>query len=339
MITRRAAIISIAGAVASARAACGQTDNTIKLAINPAIYAYLPIFLAVDKGYFSQNGVELSITKYTASSTTQMPLLARGDIDIAPAVGSAALFNQFAEGFNVRLISALIATRANWPDSTWVLCRQELWDSGTMKQPSDMKGKMVDGGPDGSPIMFLTSQALIAGKLSTSDVIYSQKFRTPPDLFGAFRNKAVDILGAPEPIAAQLEAEGLAHRWLSAKDIAPWFQETFLAANPDFLSKKPDLAKRFLKAYLAGARDVIAVGPSWTPELLKTTSNWSGLNNDILSRIPGPVFPGENGNIDKASLQRQQQFWIDQGKVKSPQPIDALLDLKYLNDAVREMKG
>jgi NitT/TauT family transport system substrate-binding protein len=338
MITRREAILSIAGAMVATRAARGQSDNTVKLAINPSIYAYLPIFLAIDKGYFAQNGVELALTKYTGSSTSQMPLLARGDIDIAPAVGSAALFNQFEQGFNVRLITALIAPRENWHDSTWVLCRKDLWDSGTMKQPSDIRGKMVDGGPDGSPIMFLTSQVLIAGKLTTSDVVYSQKFRTPPDFVAAFRNKAVDILGAPEPVAAQLEGEGLAHRWLSAKDVAPWFQETFLAGNPDFLAKKPDLAKQFLKAYLAGARDVVAAGPRWTPELLKTTANWSGLKDDILSRIPGPVFPGEDGKIDKGSLERQQKFWIDQGKVQAPQPIDALLDLKHLSAAIAEMK-
>lgn len=339
MITRRTAICSLAGVLVCRQGRAQASLESVKLAINPSVYAYLPLYVAIDKGYFRANGIEVLISKYTGSATTQLPLLARGDLDFSPVVGSAALFNQFEQGFNIKLVTALIGVRKGWHDSTWILCRKALWDTGVMKNATDMKGKRVDGGPEGSPIMFLTSQALRTGQLSTADVTYSQKFRGPSDFLGAFRNNAVDVLGAPEPLAAQLEAEGLAHRWLSASDFAPWFQETFLAANPDFLVKRPDAAKRFIKGYLSGARDVLEAGPRWTAEMLTITSTWSGLKHDVLTRIPGPVFPGEGGRIDQDSLVRQQRFWLEQGKVKSLLPVSAMVDTTHLDAAAAELRS
>ena len=341
MLHRRAALLATAAALlAPASRARGQAAarEKVRLALNPSVYRpYLPLFLAVDKGYFAEAGVEIELTRYNGSSTSQLPLLARGDIDIAPAVGSAAFFNQYSEGFRLRLITALISPRAGWHDSTWVLVRKALWDASAVRAPADLRGRMVDGGADGSPSMFLTNQALSAGGLTPADVRYTERFRTPPDFLAAFRNGAADVLSAPEPVAAQLEAEGLAHRWLSARDLAPWFQETFLAASPTFLERRRPVARNFLMAYLKGAAEVTACNGQWTPELRQTVSRWSGVPDLHLSLIDGPVYPGDRGEIDTELLARQQQYWVAQGKVRSPVAITEITDTTILRDARQAM--
>ena len=56
------------------------------------------------------------------------------------------------------------------------------------------------------------------GGLTTNDVHYSQKFRDPPNWLTAFRNKAVDVQGLPEPIAT---------KWSSINNASVAHQEDF----------------------------------------------------------------------------------------------------------------
>jgi ABC-type nitrate/sulfonate/bicarbonate transport system substrate-binding protein len=52
-------------AAGSLPAAADQRDR-VRLAMNPGVYSFLPIFLAVDKGYFAKQNVDVQITRLTA---------------------------------------------------------------------------------------------------------------------------------------------------------------------------------------------------------------------------------------------------------------------------------
>ena len=45
-----------------------------------------------------------------------MPLLARGDLEIAPIAVSGAFFNQFTAGFDIKLIASASTTQSGWQD-------------------------------------------------------------------------------------------------------------------------------------------------------------------------------------------------------------------------------
>lgn len=306
-------------------------DKAINISVNPAVYAYLPFYVGVEKGFFADEGLQLNVIKYSGSATTQLPMLARGDLDISPTVLGTAFFNQFAEGFNVKIIASVQEAKAGWHDSTWILVRKGIADK--VVNFGDLKGLRIDGGPQGSPIMQLTKLALAAGGLTKNDVTYTEKFRAPPDFFGAFRNDAVDVLSAPEPVATQLETEGLAVRWKSISDIKPGWQELFLGASPDYVKTCPAETTKFLRAFLRAADFVAKAGPHWTPEIKAIASKWTGLPEATLAGIGGPTYVGQLGAVDMDNVAYQYEFWRKDGSIRGTVEIADIVDMTALREA------
>ena len=117
----------------------------------------------MDAGYFRDEGIDLQLTPNNGSSTAFLPMLARGDFDLGTANPSPAFFNQFSAGFNVVLLAGQTGSHAGWHDTTWLMVRQDLWDSKTIRVPADLKGKIADGANVGSPIDFLLKQTIRNG--------------------------------------------------------------------------------------------------------------------------------------------------------------------------------
>ncbi len=316
----------------------GAQADVVRVALSLTTYSNLPLFLAADKGYFRDAGLDVQLSGFGGSSTAQIPRLARGDTDMLALALGPAFFNQFSGGFNIKLLATLEAERTGWNNTSWLSVRQDLWDSKTIRQPKDLRGKVVDGAAEGSPLDLLALTAIQQGGLTTSDVHYSQKFRDPPNWLTAFRNKAVDVQGLPEPIATQMEIQKIAHKWIGLSNVAPWFNEEFIAASPSFARDHHDAVVRFLRAYLRAVRDVQHSNGKWTPEMVTSLAKWTSLPESTIRQIPGPAFPGD-GSINNASVAHQEDFWHDRGLVPAIVPPGAFIDSQSLTEAMTRGRG
>jgi NitT/TauT family transport system substrate-binding protein len=306
----------------------------VRVGMNLSTYNNLPIFLAIDKGYFKDAGLDVEVQPFNTSSTAQIPKLARGDSDIMPLALGPAFFNQFSEGFNVKLIAAQSSQRRGWNDTSWLIVRQDLWDAKTIRRTQDLRGKNIDGVAPGSPLDFLALTAVENGGLTTGDVGYTNKFRDAPSWLTALRNRAVDVQGVPEPVATEVEAEKLGHKWIGISAVAPWFNEGYIAASASFSRDHHDQVVRFLRAYLRAARDINRTGGKWTPELVSSVAKWTQLPENIIRQIPGPAYPGDS-RIDLSSVARQEEFWHTRGLVPTVVPAESIVDTTALNEAFR----
>ena len=311
--------------------------DRIRLSLSPGNYAWLPIFLAVDRGYFTQQNLDVQITKYNGSSTTQIPIIARGDLDITPVVLGPALFNQYSQGFDVTLISSVSQAHPGWEGATWLTVRQDLWDAGTIRKATDLKGKNVDTSAVGTPGDFLLREALRQAKVAFADVNVSYKLRAPQDWFAAFRNKAIDVVNCVEPVCAQLQDQGIAHKWITYNDVIPWFQDAYFAASAGFLKQHPDVVRRFLIAFLKGAQDVDRSGGKWTQPMLDEIAKWSGLPMSDVQNIPGPNYVGQFGAVDASAIARVQDILVAAGAVQARVPVERMVDTSQLTAARRAL--
>jgi ABC-type nitrate/sulfonate/bicarbonate transport system substrate-binding protein len=309
--------------------------DTVRVALNFSTYTYLPIFLAVDKGYFIEQRLNVVVSPYQGSSTFNVPRLARGDLDLSPMVLSPGFFNQGGQGFDVQLIAALTEAHHGWNDTTWIVVRQDLWDSNAVRTLADLRGKRLDGVAAGSLVDYLMRLALAKARIPLSAVTYTNKINDNASIYAALRNHAVDVLGNTEVIVTQLEQQKLAHRWLTTNDIAPGVQESFLAASAPFLKNHRDAAKRFLMGYLRAAHEIEATGGTWTPELVRTVAKWSQLSEEVIRSVPGPAY--NSLGLKPDSVERQQKFWVDAGLVQTPAAIATLVDGTILADARRAL--
>lgn len=330
---RNAAIATlVAPLAAGAIPATAQGLTPVKVALNLSTYSNLPFFLAADKGYFRAAGLDLQVQSFSTSSTAQMPLLARGDVDLMPLALGPAFFNGFSEGFDVKLVASLSSPRRGWNDTTWLVVRQDLWDAKAIRTLKDLRGKSIDGVAPGSPIDFLALTAVAAAGLGQTDVTYTNKFRDAPSWISALRNKAVDVQGVPEPVATQVETQKLGHKWLGMSTLAPWFHESFVAVSANFARNHPNEIVAFLRALLRANREIDAGNGKWTPDLVASEVKWTQQTESVIQAIPGPAYPG-NGNVDMDSVARQQAVWHKRGLVATITPVDKFVDTESIRRA------
>ncbi len=335
---QRFALAALAAALAggpSRASAQESAPDKVRIALNFTTYTYLPIFLAIDKGYFTEQHLDVEVTQYQGSSVVNVPRLARGDLDLSPMVLSPGFFNQGSQGFSVQLIAALTEAHQGWNDATWIVVRQDLWDSKALRTLDDLRGKRIDGVSSGSLVDYLVRIALAKGRIPLSAVTYTNKINDSASVFAALHNRAIDVLGNTEVTVTALEQQKLAHKWLTTNDIAPGLQESFLAASPQFLKGHRDAAKRFLMGYLKAAHEIEVTKGAWTPELVRTVAKWSQLSEEVIRSVPGPAYNSLGLKLE--SIDRQQKFWTALGLVQTPAALSSLVDPTILADARRAL--
>ena len=325
-------------ALALGPALAAQAQDKMKVSFNPQIYSWLPFFLAIDKGYFKAEKLDVEAITYGGSALSQIPMLARGDQDVAGMVTGPGFFNQYSQGFGIKLIASNAQGKDGWNDTSWLMVRKDLWDTGKIKTFADMKGYKVEGGPKGSPVYLTTTEAMKQGGLTMKDVEFTERLRAVTDALPIFKNKAADFLSIVEPIVTRLEVDGLAVRWKASYEVMPWFQESYLAANPKYLEANRDAVKRFLRAYMKACQDITAGNGKWTDETLNATVKWSKFPKAVIEKIKGPQHCGQYGRIDTASIERQQDTWIAAGMVKEKTPLSKMVDTSIIDEVRKEMK-
>ena len=301
--------------------------DVVRIMFNPGIYDALPLMLAVDKGYFAAENLDVRVTKFPGSLGLVVPYLARGDIDFAPQVMGPAFFNQYSQGFGVKIVATLDETHKGWNDTVYFMVRQDLWDSKKIRKPSDLRGMKLPK-PNGSPNDFLTIEILAKAGLTVAQVQMNVLLTGTTSFLPSVINKVYDALSVPEPLATQMQKQGVAHKWLGYQDVIPYYQTGYLAVSPAFAKDHHDAAERFVKAYMRACRDIAATNGKWTPELIDIEAKWSGQSRDVIAAIPGPAYPGV-GKISNESITRQQNLWLSLGMMKTPVPVSAIIDESY----------
>jgi NitT/TauT family transport system substrate-binding protein len=302
--------------------------DVVRLMFNPNIYDELPFMVAIDKGYFTDEHLDVRVTKALGSLGLVVPYLARGDIDFAPQVMGPSFFNQYGEGFGVKIIAPLDEAHEGWHDTVYFMVRQDLWDSKAIRKPADLRGKRLVK-PNGTPNDLLAFDILAKAGLTMANVTMDVGITgATTNFLPAMRNKQFDAMSIPEPIATAFEKQGIAHRWLSYQDVLPDFQTAYLAISPVFAKEHHDAALRFVRAYMRACRDIAAAKGKWTPDMIESEAKWSGQNRSVFEAIPGPTYPGV-GKINPDSIRRQQELWLTIGMMKKPVPIAALIDESY----------
>ena len=169
IVRRFVVTLGALGLLIPALAGTTQADaplTTVRFALNPHFITYVAMFDAIEKGYFKDAGIDLQVAKYSTSATSQIPRLARGDLDITAVVPGPGLYNQFDQGFDIKIVASVDEPRAGYLDGSVLVVRKDLWDAGTIRKPADLAGKNIDGAFAGSPISLLTLQAIAAGNLT-----------------------------------------------------------------------------------------------------------------------------------------------------------------------------
>ena len=313
----------------------------VKVGINGVI-SDAAFFIAERKGYFREQDIAVKFVPFDAGPKMIAPLGA-GQLDVAAGASSAGLYNASARGIDVRIVADKGSAPPQY-DYMPMLVRKQLVDSGKVRTYADLKGlKIAEAGEGGSPGSTL-NEALKKGGLAYNDV--NHVYMGYPQHVPALANGAVDASITTEPSATQAIASGAAVRFSDDK-LYPGQQIAVLLYGGDFIRKRPDVAKRFMVAYVKAARfyndalkDGHFAGPNAT-ELIGMLVQETNVKDAELYRRMTPNGINPDGHVNLDSLKRDFAFYNEQGylegKAKDPATMNAVVDQSFVDAALKTL--
>jgi NitT/TauT family transport system substrate-binding protein len=295
-------------------------------------------YLAIENGYFAEQGIEVEATRFNNTAEMTAPLAA-GQLDVGTGATSAGLFNAMGRGLDLRIVADHGYSAPGRPVNALVV-RRDLVDGGEFRSAADLRNRRL-GIPSTTVGAMTDVRAYVAdGGLSLSDVRVDE---VPfPDMLPAIANRSIDAAVAVEPFLTLLVQRGLGvvSRW--DYEVNPDHQVAVVLYGPAFGREQPDVARRWMVAYLRGVRyfnDAFVRGDAAARErTIDALTKWTIMTDRALYDSITVMALDPDGGVRLPSLRADQEFFVQQGYQDRPIDLDAIVDLQYVQYA-RQMLG
>lgn len=294
----------------------------------------IAFYLARDNGYFNDEGIDVNFTVFD-SGAKEIASLGTGEIDVGSGAASAGLYNAIARGIGIRIVADKGHTEPGCGYQS-LMVRKDLVESGEFKGLKDLKGKRLGFAAPGVAVLSAANEAAKAGGLQFSDI--TPVFLNFPAQIAAFRAKAIDASIMPEPGATLLLASGYGVRFMSSEKFYPYDQITMVFYSEKFSRDKPELAVKFMRAYLRGVRtfkDAVRDGKlrgAGAAQVIKTMAKYFNIKAELIAKMYSQALDPD-GNLQLASLQKDLDFFRSQKLVTSPVKLSEAVDLSFARKA------
>lgn len=331
MLRQGVAILLLFGFFAPAAQA---QDQTVTVQLVRSI-GQAPYYIAVQKGYFAQEGIKLQSGDVRSALDTVAPMAA-GQLDVGIGALTAGFFNAAHRGFDLRIVAALGIQGPVM--ATQTLIRTALWNDGTIRSGKDFRGhKIAINAPGDITKYFL---ALIAkkyhmtlGDMNVTPIGFAEQVV-------AFKNGAIDAGFLPEPLSTTVQMAGTAVFDRADAGVAEGTLTTFVFFSTKFMHDRPKVALGFLRAMVRGARD--AQGPYLkNPAIAASIAQQTGLKVEAIERAT-PYAIDPNLDIAKYENQLRQQETVhrENGDLNYREPLafDTMIDASLIHEADASLK-
>jgi NitT/TauT family transport system substrate-binding protein len=294
-------------------------------------------WLAQDGGYLRDQGLDFVNTAFT-NAPDQISPLANGQLDVGGGAISAGLFNAIARGIPLKAVADKASDRPGH-GTVGLLVRQDLWDSGKIVSPADVKGLRIGIASKGVAVETSLNNFLQTGGISVQDLdVVALSF---PDQVTALAQGGIDLALTPEPSLTTAAARGFAHIWLRSDAMLAGHITAALMYSPKFAAEQTSLAQRLMVAYLHGVRDYndaffknVAGARS---KAIEAFIKYTPLKDPaVYEQI---VYTGldPDGKIPLDSLEKDQEYFVGSAQQQQRINLGDVLDMSFAEDAVRRL--
>ncbi|MCO5098755.1 MAG: ABC transporter substrate-binding protein [Rhodocyclaceae bacterium] len=295
-----------------------------------------PFFIADKRGYFEHEGIKVA---FSILRDVIAPL-GTGQLDVGATSTSAGLYNAVERGINVKIVADKGSTPPGYGYQP-ILVRKDLIESGKVKTFADFKGLKVAGFNKGSASMSTLNEALAIGGLKLSDI--NVVFMPFPQHVLALANGAVDASITVEPLATEAVKRGAAVRFASDDVIYPNHQLAVVMYGGDFIRDQPEVAKKFMRAYIRGVRyyndalkDGRLAGPN-AEDVIAMLTEYTSIKDPEVFRTITPNGVNPDGEVNLTSLKKDLEFYKTQSLVTSKITVDQAVDKSFVEAAVKDL--
>ena len=292
------------------------------------------IYVAVEKGYYRDAGLDVKLEPF-ATSVKMLPVLSAGQLDIATGGVAASLFNGVARGLPILVVADKGSTSPGFGTNAFLIAKG-AWDKGEVRGVQDLKGKPIGLLGPGALSEYQWARLLETKGLTLNDV--QPKYMPFPDIVTALGTGSLAAGMCSEPLCSSGIKRGAAVKLIEWDEVQLYHQAGVIFYNVDFARTRPDVAKAFMVGYVRGIRfyhDALREGGEKKEDLIRILIKhtnakqrdvyddvrWAGLNPD--------------GAAYTQSVADQQQFFAKLGRVEKTVPIEKLVDNSFAEYAVK----
>jgi NitT/TauT family transport system substrate-binding protein len=322
--------ISLVSAVIGVAAGAAEPAQLV-IGVVPSVPAGAT-YIAVEKGYFREAGIEVDLQNIE-SSATAMALLAANRMQVVEGGVAPNYWNALAQGLPV----VMALERASSPLYHDVLIRPDL--VGTIKTPADLKGRPIAEVAPGSSAHYEVGKVVESAGLTMKDI--DLKYIPFAQMGIALANGAVDVAFEVPPYGQMVIAAGQGVHWLDPEDYIKVLPSSFVGyfANTDWIKQNPDLAKRFFLALVKGGREYCQAyhhGPN-RQEVVDIMFKYRvAASAEQLDGMPWQAR-NPNGRFNTASLMDLQDWFFEQGIIKQKFSAERLVDSDFADYAEKQL--
>ncbi|HZR99143.1 MAG TPA: ABC transporter substrate-binding protein [Chloroflexota bacterium] len=289
-------------------------------------------YLALDKGYFAEEGLDVEMTPFDTSAL-QVSALGTNQLDVGVGSLNAGLLNAVGRGVKLKIVADR-ATLINGALSFMV--RKELIDSGQIQGWQDFKGRPVANNGTGTAAQLALIRGLASAGLTLNDV--DQKIVGFADMVPALNSGALDMGVMIEPLISAAIERGIAVRWQRAIDAFPNLEIAQVYYSEGF-AQNTEAANRFMIAYLRGVREyndgMFKMRPN-RPEVIQSLINHTSIKDPALYDKMEMSWVNPNGHLQVENLKEQQREFAALGLLEGPPvDLDRIVDTSYVENALR----
>ncbi len=297
-----------------------------------------PFLLALHSGRFADQGLDVEPVVGT-SGQDFVASLATGQMEVASGVPNAGLYNALNRGIDIRLVADYAHVSQKAEDSTVsIVVRADLVDSGAVKGPGDLKGRVIAAGPsNGQYPQILLAKALARSNLTLDDV--TVRFLPFPEAIAAMGSKSLDGSFMIEPLTTQADRQNVARKLVPGGAVDPGAELSIVLFSAQF-AKDKDAANRYMIGFLQGVRmyyDAFFLKKN-RDEAIAILTKWSPLKEAKLWAEAVPQNTDLNGRINVDNLRQQAVFYKAQGTLTTDIPdLGKFVDMSFADAAVKAL--
>lgn len=318
--------------VVSLFAGCGEKENEMtKVTLNEVAHSifYAPQYVALENGYFTQEGLDLDlVTGYGADKT--MAAVISGEAQIG-FMGAEASVYAYLEGVNDPVINFAQGTQRA---GNFLVAREEMADF----QWSDLKGKEVLGGRKGGMPEMVFEYILKENGLDPEKDLSIDQSIDFGSTAAAFSGGKGEFTVEFEPAATTLEKNGDGFVIASLGVDSGYVPYTSYSAKTSYVEKHPEI----IQAFTDGLQKGVDYVNSHTAEEIAKVIQPQFKENDpdtitrIVERYQSQDTWKENLVFEKESFELLQDILESAGELEKRADYEKLVTTIYAKEAMKK---
>ena len=327
---RKLSVLLIAAMLCFGLAACSKEGKMTEVQLTEVAHSifYAPMYVAIEEGYFEEEGIELTLVNGLGADKTMTAVLSgESEIGFMGSEASVYVYNEGAEDYVVNF--AQLTQRAG----NFLVSRENEPEF----KMTDLKGKTVLGGRKGGmPQMVFEYILKKYGMNPDTDlnIITNIDFGMTAQAFaGGSGEYTVEF----EPSATALEKEGNGYVVSSLGVESGYVPYTAFSAKKSYIEKNPEVIEGFVKALQKGMDYVNTHTPEEIAKIIQP--QFAETDMDTLVTIVTRYYDQDSWKEDLVFEKESFTLLLDilesAGELEKRPPYEDLVDNTYSKKAAK----